>query len=62
MVSLERLEEGEIYIINLSNPRLGENVFYIGTFVGVISRKKPRRRVLTILRWMMTTRWLILHK
>jgi hypothetical protein len=38
MVSLERLEEGEIYIINLSHPRLGENVFYIGTFVGVISR------------------------
>jgi len=44
MVSLKRLEEGEIYIINLSHPRLGENVFYIGTFVGLISRKKAQEK------------------
>ena len=44
MIPLERLEEGEIYIINLSHPRLGENVFYIGTFVGVISRKKAQEK------------------
>ena len=44
MIPLEELEKGEIYIINLSNPRLGENVFYIGTFVGVISRKKAQEK------------------
>ena len=44
MIPLEELEKGEIYIINLSHPRLGENVFYIGTFVGVISRKKAQEK------------------
>jgi hypothetical protein len=43
LIPLDELEEGEVYLIDFHNPKMGAPT-YIGTFVGVVSRKTARRK------------------